>query len=854
MAIRHQLLFTNLLLLSGKLSKESYQAWIATQKELAESGVHGQPVDEYLLEMGLVSESFLDAIREIQIGPERKSIGDIAVDQQLCWSQHVDDCLIQQRKARKAGAPRLLGDILKKTCNLSDEDMLRLLKIQGESHGLGDTQTAQAMVRRAAEVKAFPWTEKTQVGSYLLDARQGDDALGLLFDARDLQTHQKVQLRIFAGVAAPRQKDVIAQLMLLQKLNHPKMSRCFPVEKAEDGTAVLPTVPAEGCTLNEELLKQGKLTIANALKIVVQMIEVLQAAKQVNLTHGNLRLDNVHLANDELATISEFGLFHDFRYQAFDCLNGQNCHVAPERVFGAQFDHRSDIFSLGTILYQLVTGVPLLPGKSIFDGHLRLAVKAIPAFEGWLEPGAHEVHAVIVRMTHPQANRRYPNYETLLKDLMKVSEVAQQGVDLTESSKQKYYDISREMEEIKEKKQREEKLIPQNKFQYFYLYKAAVFMVVVGLLFGGGLLFSKNFRWLLGLGREEALSMDAPPGTLLEQMAYYQKIIDTEKNLKRKEEAETRYRQIARQYNFGGMNHLEEIKDQVKELFENKQFNAAIAMLEKFDRKTYSTEEWNRTFDQYGRELRDAVSKRVEGMSAGASKLVNAKKFDEAVKALAAYRNSDYEPCLREAQRLTEWVETKRREEQERIAREIELRRAESEKALLKVYASADASLRKFNFANALTLMRDAAARKDDFIPDHQQALQKRIGEVKEAWSAFSRLVNNSYVLGRRTPIEVRYMDRPYTLLRGVKEGKWLLQPETAKRREDVMWSSMPEEENFRIVSNLARATGFPYDIKAMTRYFLILGDRERAGELYAGLQALGETDTGLHAAINAPE
>ena len=194
--------------------------------------------------------------------------------------------------------------------------------------------------------------------------------MGSLFKANDRVTGKAVALKIPhlqiesdpAGFQRFNREEEIGI-----RLNHPCILKVFPVEKKSRPYIVMEYL--EGQTLSELLNSVRPLPEPDAVKIASRICEALIYMHQNGVIHRDLKPHNVMLCNDGSIRIMDFGIAraqHARRltFVGFTPTMGTPDYMAPEQVKGSRGDERTDIYSLGAILYEMVTGEPPFGGDS----------------------------------------------------------------------------------------------------------------------------------------------------------------------------------------------------------------------------------------------------------------------------------------------------------------------------------------------------------------------------------------------------------------------------------------------------------------------------------------------------------
>jgi hypothetical protein len=230
----------------------------------------------------------------------------------------------------------------------------------------------------------------TRLGTYEIVGPLGVGGMGEVYRARDtrLERHVALKLVIEAFVADPdRAMRFEREAKTLAALNHPNIATLHGLEQA-GGRHFLVMELVEGETLAERIARQPRgLPLEDALRIASQIAEALEAAHEKGIIHRDLKPANVKITPDDKVKVLDFGLArvteregtassislaHSPTFTSPAMTNagvilGTASYMSPEQARGYAADHRSDIFSFGVVLYEMLTGRQPFPGDTISD-------------------------------------------------------------------------------------------------------------------------------------------------------------------------------------------------------------------------------------------------------------------------------------------------------------------------------------------------------------------------------------------------------------------------------------------------------------------------------------------------------
>jgi eukaryotic-like serine/threonine-protein kinase len=230
-----------------------------------------------------------------------------------------------------------------------------------------------------------PLTPSTRIGPYEIVAPLGAGGMGEIYRARDTRLARDVAIKVLPATFAQDPERVgrfEREAKLLASLNHPNIAVIYGVEH-QDGMLCLALELIEGESLADRL-RRGSPPMDETFAIAAQVATALEAAHEAGIVHRDLKPGNVMLRPDGVVKVLDFGLAKGaatadsspdlsqsptLAYQAtgIGVILGTAAYMSPEQARGKTVDRRTDIWSFGCLLYEMLTGKQLFFGETVSD-------------------------------------------------------------------------------------------------------------------------------------------------------------------------------------------------------------------------------------------------------------------------------------------------------------------------------------------------------------------------------------------------------------------------------------------------------------------------------------------------------
>jgi serine/threonine protein kinase/Tol biopolymer transport system component len=331
--------------------------------------------------------------------------------------------------------PAQRNDFLIKACG--DDEQLRR-----EVESLISAHTTDGFTETAGDIAAEMFAENNPIGpghqinNYKVVRQLGSGGMGEVYLADDLRLNRKIALKLLPpqftyNVEHLRRFEQEARAA--SALNHPNILTIHEIGEAH-GAHFIATEFVDGETLRS-LIQRTTMKLTDALDIAAQVASALEAAHQAGVVHRDIKPENVMLRRDRLVKVLDFGLAKLIQQTApggpidseaptnvafkthAGAVMGTAMYMSPEQAQGTAVDRRTDLWSLGCVLYEMITGHPPFEGAT--SSHVIVSIierEPTPLFHYFPEAPA-ELQRIIKKSLQKDREERYQTAKDLALDL-----------------------------------------------------------------------------------------------------------------------------------------------------------------------------------------------------------------------------------------------------------------------------------------------------------------------------------------------------------------------------------------------------------------------------------------------------
>ena len=286
------------------------------------------------------------------------------------------------------------------------------------------------------------------ISHYRIVSKLGEGGMGVVYVAEDTVLHRRVAIKTLNAEGPGKQhfrSRFLREARAVSSLSHPHIATIHDYGETEDGQPYIVMELVKGETLSE-LIAGEALTIPRAIEIIKQVAEALAEAHRYGIVHRDIKPSNIAINERGDVKVLDFGLAKQIDISPSDpdahtrlntqtregVIVGTPMYLSPEQALGVDVDARSDLFSLGSVLYECIAGRPAFPGSSAVDICAKVIRDDPPPPSQFNASVSPELDRIVQKALTKNADERYQTADEMFAALESTEANAQKaGSDRT---------------------------------------------------------------------------------------------------------------------------------------------------------------------------------------------------------------------------------------------------------------------------------------------------------------------------------------------------------------------------------------------------------------------------------------
>jgi serine/threonine protein kinase/Tfp pilus assembly protein PilF len=274
------------------------------------------------------------------------------------------------------------------------------------------------------------------ISQYRIIEQLGEGGMGVVYLAEDMTLGRRVALKFLSNTTKEYRARFLREARAVSALNHPNIATVFNYGETDEGQPYIVMELIEGQPLNEKL-RDGSLPLPEAVRIVSYIAEALGEAHRKGVVHRDVKPSNVIVSERGHVKVLDFGLVKQISEQntldagpdqktlpstrtRSDVIVGTPLYLSPEQATGKSVDGRSDLFALGAVLYECITGQSAFGGGSVIEigaQVIHITPTAPSKLNDHIPP---ELDRITMKAIEKKVDTRYQSAEALVDDLQRL--------------------------------------------------------------------------------------------------------------------------------------------------------------------------------------------------------------------------------------------------------------------------------------------------------------------------------------------------------------------------------------------------------------------------------------------------
>jgi len=270
----------------------------------------------------------------------------------------------------------------------------------------------------------------SSVGPYQIKDQIGVGGMGVVYQALDTRLHRQIALKFLPPHVnnETSRERFMAEARAASQIDHPNICTVHDIGETDDGQMYIAMPYYRGETVSRRV-SRGPVPVMEALDIILQVGDGLAAAHGQNIVHRDIKPANIMLTSDGGVKILDFGVakVENVHLTSTGMSIGTLAYMSPEQLRGDPVDGRTDVWAVGVVFYEMLTGKRAFPGKSlpeILDAVLRFDLNMLSSLPADVPPLVGQILQTAIAR---ELEERYGDIYSLLDDLIALRTVLNKG-------------------------------------------------------------------------------------------------------------------------------------------------------------------------------------------------------------------------------------------------------------------------------------------------------------------------------------------------------------------------------------------------------------------------------------------
>lgn len=268
---------------------------------------------------------------------------------------------------------------------------------------------------------------------YEIIGRVGAGGMSDVYKAKDHKLNRNVAIKVLKKEYS-KDKNFVSKFRVeaqsAASLIHPNIVNVYDVGE-DNGLYYIVMELIEGITLKSYIQKKGRLSARETISIAIQIANGIECAHNNQIVHRDIKPQNIMISREGKVKVTDFGIA---RAASSNTINGNAMgsvhYISPEQAGGKYVDEKSDIYSLGITMFEMITGKVPFDGESTVTIALKHIQNSVPSIREYIPQAPVSIEKIILKCTQNKSDKRYPKISLLIADLKRA--LAEPDVDFVQ--------------------------------------------------------------------------------------------------------------------------------------------------------------------------------------------------------------------------------------------------------------------------------------------------------------------------------------------------------------------------------------------------------------------------------------